>query len=99
MHYFSAHSSLSQSFSPIFLHCAPGSGNKVYTQFPDARKPGKHQLTVYETYQLEQMLAGEHPWAPFASGDEWEFVEFLATSRLSEVKIEKLLHTHGKKLC
>ncbi|KAI1790862.1 hypothetical protein LXA43DRAFT_1095078 [Ganoderma leucocontextum] len=39
------------------------------------------------------MLAGEHPWAPFASEDEWEFAEFLVTSGLSEAKIEKLLHT------
>ncbi len=55
--------------------------------------PGERRLTVYETHRLERMLAGEHPWAPFASENECEFAEFLVTTGLSEAKIEKLLHT------
>ncbi|KAI0370412.1 hypothetical protein BV20DRAFT_1035905 [Pilatotrama ljubarskyi] len=47
--------------------------------------------TYFESIQCQKREAGESPWAPFESEDEWELARWLVTSGLTQSSIEKYL--------
>jgi hypothetical protein len=51
----------------------------------------KIQLSDFEHHLNEQKKAGDAPWAPFETEDEWELARWLMTSGVSQTKIDSFL--------
>jgi hypothetical protein len=45
----------------------------------------------FEQHLDEQKKAGDAPWAPFESEDEWELARWLITSGVSQTKMDSFL--------
>jgi hypothetical protein len=62
--------------------------------FPDdlhAGEPLEQCKTFFENLREEQKAAGNAPWYPFESEDEWELARWLMTSGLSQKKTDAYL--------
>ncbi|KAJ7617664.1 hypothetical protein DFH06DRAFT_1364378 [Mycena polygramma] len=57
----------------------------------DAGKPLEQCETSFETFRAKQTAAGNPPWHPFESEDEWEVAQWLMTAGLSQKQIDKYL--------
>ncbi|KAJ7652675.1 hypothetical protein DFH06DRAFT_1282610 [Mycena polygramma] len=57
----------------------------------DAGKPLEQCETSFETFRAKQKAAGNPPWHPFESEDEWEVAQWLMTAGLSQKQIDKYL--------
>ena len=51
----------------------------------------KTRLSDFERHLYEQKKAGDAPWAPFETEDEWELARWLMTSGMSQTKIDSFL--------
>jgi hypothetical protein len=51
----------------------------------------KTRLSSFERHLYEQKEAGDAPWAPFETEDEWELTRWLMTSGVSQTKIDSFL--------
>jgi hypothetical protein len=51
----------------------------------------KSQSSNFEHHLDEQKKAGDAPWAPFETEDEWELARWLMTSGVSQTKINTFL--------
>jgi hypothetical protein len=51
----------------------------------------KTRRSSFEQYLDEQKKAGDAPWAPFESEDEWELARWLMTSGVSQTKMDSFL--------
>ena len=51
----------------------------------------KTWLSDFEHHLYEQKKAGDVPWVPFETEDEWELARWLMTSGMSQTKIDSFL--------
>lgn len=51
----------------------------------------KTRSSNFERHLYEQKKAGDAPWAPFETEDEWELARWLMTSGVSQTKIDSFL--------
>lgn len=58
---------------------------------PRAHSVDKNLKSNFEHHLDEQKKAGDAPWAPFESEDEWELARWLITSGVSQSKMDSFL--------
>ncbi|KAJ7075485.1 hypothetical protein B0H15DRAFT_925432 [Mycena belliarum] len=69
--------------------------DRWYQTFPDELAAGailERCKTQFEKLREEQTKAGQPPWAPFASEEEWELAHWLMTSGISQSKTDEFLN-------
>lgn len=74
---------------------APGA-TRWYEDFPTAAgctslPQGNPIETVFEAMRRKQKAAGEAPWAPFSSEDDWDLARWLSLSGVSGGNINEFL--------
>ena len=74
---------------------APGQQQRCVKDYPwPAGTPiverGRVQ-TAFEKIHSQKNMAGEAPWAPFASEEEWELAEWLMNAGISQKQMDRFL--------
>lgn len=77
-----------------------GTGNRWIHDFPHPagiainEGDGEKLSEKFEKIREGQRMAGEAPWAPFTSQDEWEVARWLVKAGVSQAKIDEFLKLH-----
>ncbi|KAF7288334.1 hypothetical protein HMN09_01403100 [Mycena chlorophos] len=74
-------------YDPLYVHME---------HYPEGARAGattgKAPTGAFESHFNRLKAAGEAPWAPWASIDEWDLARWLMTSGLSQGKIDEFVH-------